>query len=138
MIAVDTNVIVAALQISHEFYHRAAAALEKLDPATVLLPQAVLFEAYSVMTRFPTPERLRPEVAQNLLAETFAAARIVAMPAEKSWDVLRRSVAGGIVGGRIYDAVIANIAIEAGARELLTFNARHFETFADRITIRVP
>jgi len=138
LIAVDANVVIASLLNWHEFYDRAAAALEHLDGETLLLPQPVLFEAYSVMTRFPSPQRVLPAVALDMLAVSFGDVRIVAMPAQRTWDLLQRSVAEGITGGRIYDAVIANIAIEAGARELLTFNARHFETFADRITIRVP
>jgi len=36
-----------------------------------------------------------------------------------------------VYGGRIYDAVIAACARKAKARELLTWNLKHFEPFAD-------
>lgn len=139
MIAADTNVIVAALLTWHEVHTRAAAALEEtLEQGTLLLPQPTLIESFSVMTRLPSPHRLRPEVAYELLFKSFHDVRVAGLPAGKTWDLLEASVADGIAGGRIYDAVIATAAIEAGARELLTFNPRDFEPFADRIAIRVP
>lgn len=139
MIAVDSNVVIAALLTWHEFHERAAAALEEqLRRGSLVLPQPVLVESYSVMTRLPSPHRLRPEVAQELLAESFRDVRLVALPAKKSWDLLQTCVANALAGGRVYDAAIALTAIEAGASDLLTFNARDFEPFADRINIRVP
>lgn len=63
---------------------------------------------------------------------------MIALPARKTWDLLNACVTKGLAGGRIYDAVIALTAIEAEADELLTFNAKDFEPFADRIDIRVP
>lgn len=40
--------------------------------------------------------------------------------------LLRRAGKEGIVGGRTYDAVIAQCALKAKAATLLTFNAKHF------------
>ena len=42
------------------------------------------------------------------------------------WPLLETFANRGISGGRIYDAVIAHAAREAGAEAILTFNARHF------------
>src|SRR5258706_225166 len=56
----------------------------------------------------------------------------------KAWTFLGDCVASATAGGRVYDAVIASAAIEAHARELLTFNPRDFEMFSDRIAIIVP
>lgn len=139
MIAVDTNVVIAALLTWHEVHSRAVAALEEaLEQGTLLLPQPVLIESFSVMTRLPSPHRLRPEVAYELLSKSFHDIRVAALPARKTWDLLKASVTDDIAGGRIYDAVIATAAIEAGAQVLLTFNPRDFEPFAERIAIRVP
>ncbi|MDP9193028.1 MAG: PIN domain-containing protein [Acidobacteriota bacterium] len=139
MIAVDSSVIVAGLLSWHEFHDRASRALGKAMAGGILLiPLPALVESYSVMTRLPAPYRLAPEIAHRLLHDSFGEGRIVALSPRKAWAFLGECVAGATVGGGVYDAVIAHAALEGRAQELLTFNPRHFETFADRIAIVVP
>jgi predicted nucleic acid-binding protein len=139
MIAVDSSVVIAGLLSWHEFHERALEALEKAMTARrLLIPFPVLVESYSVMTRLPSPNRLRPEIARQLLHDSFRDARIVGLSPRKAWTFLGDCVASATAGGRVYDAVIASAAIEAHARELLTFNPRDFEMFSDRIAIVVP
>jgi hypothetical protein len=52
--------------------------------------------------------------------------------------LLKRLAEVGIGGGRVYDAVIAESAVRAGASALLTFNARHYEPAPDGVEIVVP
>jgi predicted nucleic acid-binding protein len=139
MIAVDSTVVIAALLSWHEFHQRAGQALENaLAGRLLVIPFPVLVESYSVMTRLPSPHRLRPEIAHDLLHGSFAHARIVGLSARKAWTFLGDCVASSTAGGRVYDSVIASAAIEARASELLTFNPRDFEVFRDRIAIVVP
>lgn len=76
--------------------------------------------------------------AYQSLHKSFGNASIATLPADKAWSFLHDLQIAGITGGRIYDALIATIAIEAGAKELLTFNPRHFEPFSDRIRVTIP
>ena len=139
MIAVDSSVIIAGLLSWHQFHQRAFDALEKaIANERLLVPLAALVESYSVMTRLPSPHRLRPEIANQLLHDSFGGARVVALSTKKAWTFLDQCVAGGTAGARVYDAVIAHSALEGRAEELLTFNPRDFETFADQIAIVVP
>lgn len=139
MIAVDSSVIIAGLLSWHEFHERAFSALEKaIASGTLLVPLAALVESYSVMTRLPSPHRLRPEIAHQLLRDSFRDAVVVALSPKKAWTFLGECAAGAVAGGRVYDAVIAHAALEGRAQELLTFNPRDFETFTDRIAIVVP
>ena len=139
MIAVDSSVVIAGLLSWHEFHRRAGHALENaLASRRLLIPLPVLVESYSVMTRLPSPHRLRPEIAHELLHDSFADARVVGLSPRKAWTFLGDCVSSATAGGRVYDAVIAAAAIEARASELLTFNPRDFEVFGDRITIIVP
>jgi predicted nucleic acid-binding protein len=139
MIAADSSVVIAGLLSWHEFHERALHALEKAMAARrLLIPFPVLVESYSVMTRLPSPHRLRPEIAHQLLHDSFSGARIAGLSPRKAWTFLGDCVASATAGGRVYDAVIASAAIEAHARELLTFNPRDFEMFGDRIAIIVP
>lgn len=139
MIAVDSSVIIAGLLSWHEFHERAFSALEKaIAGGTLLVPMPALVESYSVMTRLPSPHRLRPEIAHQLLHDSFGDAHVVALAPRRAWSFLKECVAQDTSGGRVYDAVIAHAALEARAQELLTFNPRDFERFADRIAIVVP
>lgn len=137
MIAIDSSVIIAALLSWHEFHQRAFNAIEGTGKLLVI-PLPALVESYSVMTRLPSPHRLAPAVAYQLLHESFEDARIAALPARKAWPFIAQCVATMTVGGRVYDAAIVSAAIEAKATELLTLNPRDFEPFGDRITIVVP
>jgi len=136
MIAVDSSVAIAMLCSWHEFHERATAALQKRK--RLLLPLPVLIESYSVLTRLPSPYRVQGAIAYRSLQDSFSDASIAALSAEKGWSFLHDCEASGITGGRIYDALIATIAIEAGARELLTFNSRDFAPFSDRLRLTVP
>ena len=63
IVAVDTNVIVAALSTWDARYESAARAIERLaDENTLIVPLHVLIEAYSVLTRLPRPFRVTPNV----------------------------------------------------------------------------
>jgi predicted nucleic acid-binding protein len=137
--AVDSSVLIAGLLSWHEFHDRAFHAMGKLISARLLLiPFPALIESYSVMTRLPSPHRLHPEIAYQLLHDSFSETRAVGLSAGSAWSFLSECVEAGIAGGRVYDAVIASAAIAAQASELLTFNPRDFEAFNDRIAIIVP
>lgn len=84
-------------------------------------------EFYSVTTRLPEEYRLEPEVALRLLREEiFARFSIHDLPSELREEFLVSTVGEGTAGGRIYDAHIAEIARQAGARLVATENRRHF------------
>jgi predicted nucleic acid-binding protein len=139
MIAVDSSVLIAGLLSWHEFHTRASSALQTLIARRAfLIPLPALIESYSVMTRLPSPHRLRPEIAYGLLHDSCDSARIASLGGGRAWAFLHECATAAIAGGRIYDATIAKVAIEAGAEELLTLNPRDFESFSDRITIVVP
>jgi predicted nucleic acid-binding protein len=84
-------------------------------------------EFYSVTTRLPEEYRLDPEVALQLLREeVLARFSVHDLPSELREEFLVSTVGEGTMGGRIYDAHIAEIARQAGARLVATENRRHF------------
>jgi predicted nucleic acid-binding protein len=84
-------------------------------------------EFYSVTTRLPEEYRLEPEIALRFLQEEiFTRFSVHDLPAELREDFLVSAVGEGTAGGRIYDAHIADVARQAGARLVATENRRHF------------
>lgn len=127
-VALDTSVVVAALLGWHEAHDACADAVARALDEDTILPQSALIESYSVMTRLPSPHRVRPADAMQILAGSFRNdARIVALRPGSSWELLSRVRDHGVTGGLVYDARILAEARTGHATRLLTLNPGHFE-----------
>ena len=134
VLALDTSCLVALVCSWHQHHAATASAVERRlgAGATLALAGPALVEAYSVLTRMPAPHRLGPADALQLVRDNFhAQSKAVVLSARDYWSLLAEAPEALVQGGRTYDAVIAACARKAGARELLTLNLRHFESFAD-------
>lgn len=131
-LALDTNVLVAAMQSWHSAHDRATQAVsDALRAGSVVVPVQVLFETYSVLTRTPKPRRLSPADALKLLEGTLhGKAEIVDLGGESTFELLQTLPGRDIAGGAAYDALIAATAIKAGANAIVTLNTRDFERVA--------
>ncbi len=84
-------------------------------------------EFYSVATRVPPEFRLTAADAARLLEEEILGRLAVHdLPASARLPFLKASAADAIVGGRVYDAHIADVARAADADVVVTDNRRHF------------
>lgn len=84
-------------------------------------------EFYSVATRLPPEFRLTSADALRLIdEEVFARMSVHDLPGGDRLSLLKAAAQDGIVGGRVYDAHIAEVARAAGARVIVTDNRRHF------------
>lgn len=111
MIVVDSSVAVAAALPWHERHVHARASFPRLGTRLVA---HVALETYSVLTRLPTPFRVPAAAARDYLAQTFASPPI-ALGAEEHEGLLDDLSRAGIVGGAVYDALVAVTARSAGA-----------------------
>jgi predicted nucleic acid-binding protein len=137
----DSSVLIAALVDGHPFHTRARPWLERAGTASLTLHVAAhsLCEVYSGLTRIPFTPRISPAAAIAAIDQALAKATIVALSVTEYWSVVRRMAQLGIVGGAIYDALIARAAEKARVERLLTFNQEHFVRVwpegADRIQV---
>ena len=84
-------------------------------------------EFYSVATRLPPEYRISPADAAALLnEEVFARMALHDLPSTERLALLQTAARDSIVGGRVYDAHIAEIARSSGAAVIVTDNRRHF------------
>jgi predicted nucleic acid-binding protein len=119
VITADTSVAVAAALPWHEAHTAARSALSRRKPRLIA---HVAVETYSVLTRLPPPQRVPAPVAWTFLREVFASPPLVLAP-KRYVELIQLAAAKGIVGGAVYDAVVAATAGDAGA-ELLTLDER--------------
>ena len=84
-------------------------------------------EFYAVSTRLPEEVRLQPADAWRLIEEEILSRFVVGQLLEgRRHSFMREAVEDRLVGGRIYDAHIAAIALVQGVGAVVTDNLRHF------------
>ena len=83
-------------------------------------------EFYAVSTRFPAGYRLTPQQSCSILKEIISLFRIEQLPMNVAVSFLETTAEERAIGGRIYDAHIAEIARLSGAGIVITDNRRHF------------
>jgi predicted nucleic acid-binding protein len=133
--------MVAAVCTWHEHHAAAAASIERrlARRERMAIAAHALVETYAVLTRLPAPHRLAPADAWSLVNGNFATrATVVALSSAAHMRLLEALAAGGIGGGRTYDALIAASAGQARVRALLTFNPRHFDPPPDGVAVVQP
>lgn len=138
----DTSCIVASVSSWHSDHeatvdeiHRRLSGGEEM-----VIAAPSLVEAYAVLTRLPAPHRLIPADALRVIEAGFMTNRRVVTLASLDYvRLLRTAPSVEVFGGRTYDAVIAQCALKARARCLLTLNEHHFRIWESEIlTIVIP
>jgi predicted nucleic acid-binding protein len=97
-----------------------------------------LAEAYAVLTRLPSPHRLSPGPALELLETNWGSSPVITLTDGEYWRVLRKARDQGVGGGQVYDALIAACARKGQAETLLTWNLDHFMRFQTDLKIATP
>jgi predicted nucleic acid-binding protein len=129
-VAVDTSVAVPLLVRSHQHH---ADVVRWWDGQEITLSGRALAETYSVLTRLPGDARLSAEDAARLLDARFTTPLTLSGPrAGKVHTTLSRL---GIVGGAVYDGLVALAAQEHGLA-LATRDARARGTY-DAVGVKV-
>ncbi len=133
-VAVDTSVAVPLLVRSHRDHTAVVRWWRGREVAQeIALSGHALAETYSVLTRLPGDARLDPAGAARLLKARFSSPLLLGgSSTRKLPDTLSRL---GIVGGAVYDALVALAAREHGAA-LATRDARARGTY-DAVGVEV-
>ncbi len=85
-----------------------------------------LAEVYSTLTRMPGRNRISAEQALLFIGNIRERLSIVALTGNEYAEVLQASSARHIVGGALYDALLAYCATKAKAEAIYTWNERHY------------
>jgi predicted nucleic acid-binding protein len=128
-VLVDTSVLVPALIATHSAHSVAAPWLDRATDGTyeLIVSGHNLAETYAVLTRMKVRPPLKPKTVLGLIEENICAvAGVVTLSADDYRSVLQNVASAGLAGGVIYDALIAQAAIVAGADHILTLNGRDF------------
>lgn len=126
----DTGILVAGNVDLGDASQDPLCLLDAVAEGTIERPMTAwhcCLEFFSVTTRLPEEYRLpAAEALRFLREEILARFEVHDLPSRLRDGFLGSLAAEGIVGGRIYDAHIGEVALRAGARAVVTDNRRHF------------
>jgi predicted nucleic acid-binding protein len=122
----DTSVLVPVFYGDHVHHQASLALFIQFDKATGCCGAHSLAEVYSTLTRMPGKHRISAEQAMLFLGSIRERLSIIALSGDEYADALQASATMGIVGGGIYDAMLAHCAIKAQAEAIYSWNARHY------------
>jgi predicted nucleic acid-binding protein len=129
----DTSVVVAALLPGHPHHARSFPVFASATRKQAACAAHSLVETYSVFTRYPGKERMSAEAAGLVVQEIQHRFTLVALDASEYCAAIRRMAVLGIVGGAVFDGLIAECALKAGVDHLYTWNVRHFDLLGAEI-----
>ncbi len=122
----DSSVLVPALLPDHVHHTRSFAAFAAASPKNAGCAAHSLAEVYSTLTRYPGKQHLSAESAAVLVQEIKNRLTLVWLDGNEYFAAIDRISAMGIVGGAVYDALIAACAGKARADIVYTWNTAHF------------
>jgi predicted nucleic acid-binding protein len=96
-----------------------------------------LVEVYSTLTRMPGKHRISAEHAMLFVGNIRERLRLIALDADEYAAALESAAALGIIGGAIYDAMLAHCALKAEAKTVFTCNQRHYAQLGPDIVKRL-
>lgn len=122
-----------ALLPDHVHHARSFAAFAAASAKNAGCAAHSLAEVYATLTRYPGKQRLSAESANLLVQGIEQRLSLVWLDGDQYRAAIRRIAGMGIVGGAVYDGLVAACAVKAGAHRLYTWNVRHFDLLGPEI-----
>jgi predicted nucleic acid-binding protein len=133
----DTSVLVPVFLETHEHHERSLRVFVDATKRQDCCAAHSLAEVYATMTRLPGRHRLSGEQVLLFLDNIRERLTSVALTVDEYYAAIRDAADTGVVGGTLYDALIARCALKAKADTVYTWNTRHFEQLGPVIAERL-
>ena len=123
----DTSVLVPTFLGDHEHHEASLDVFLRFDKRQACCAAHSLAEVYATLTRMPGKYRVSCEQAMLFLAEIRQRLTLVALDEDEYYATIEEASALGVMGGTVYDALLARCALKARAETLYTWNVKHFQ-----------
>jgi predicted nucleic acid-binding protein len=133
----DTSVLVAASSIHHIHHTPSLAVYQRAGHGNACCAAHNLAEVYSALTGMPGRQRMSSEQALLVLDNIREHLSTVVLTEDEYYEAIARGAGLGVVGGTIYDALIAFCALKAKATVIYTWNVDHFRRCGPEVARRV-
>jgi predicted nucleic acid-binding protein len=133
----DTSVLVPVFHGDHEHHAASLDVFVQCQKTDSCCGAHSLAEVYAVLTRLPGKHRISGEQAMLFIGDLRDRLTVIALDSDDYAEILRNSAALGIVGGTIYDAILAGSALKAGVEMIYTWNVRHYRQLGPDVARRL-
>jgi len=133
----DTNVLVAVIYEDHPHHTASFELFTRFEKKKMSCGAHSLAEVYSTLTRMPGRHRIDSVQAMLFIREIRDRITIIGLTPDEYFEALETFAALGILGGAIYDAVLAKCALKSHAEKLFTWNRRDYERLGPDIVARL-
>jgi len=133
----DTSVLVPVFIDDHEHHEPSFAAFVAASRQNSACAAHTLAEVYSTLTRMPARQRATADEAMVFLDVIQTQLSFVTLHVTEYWSVLKQCSETGIIGGAVYDAMIARCAIKAGADVIYTWDVGDFRRLGPDVAKRI-
>ena len=123
----DTSVLIPVFLEDHEHHEASLAAFLAAEKKRACCAAHSLAEVYSALTRMPGKHRLSGDQVLLFLQTIRERLAVIDLDAREYYSAIEEAAAAGIVGGAIYDALLARCALKAEAERIYTWNVKDFE-----------
>jgi len=133
----DTSVLVATFYGDHQHHEASTDVFLRFGKKQACCGAHSLVEVYSSLTRMPGRHRISGEQALLFLATIRERKTVITLDEEEYFQAVEEASSLGVVGGAIYDAVLARCALKARAETIYTWNVKHYQQFGPKVATRV-
>jgi predicted nucleic acid-binding protein len=133
----DTSVLVPVFYGDHVHHKASLDLFVHFDKTNGCCGVHTLKEVFSTLTRMPGKYRISGEQAMLFVGSLRERLSLIALNAGEYVAALESSASWGIVGGGIYDAMLAHCALKAQAEAIYTWNERHYAPCGPEVTRRI-
>jgi predicted nucleic acid-binding protein len=134
---VDTSVLVAAFYPDHEHHERSMDLILRHTDSKIGCAAHTLAEVYASLTAMPGKKRVSGDEAALYLQSMRERLTVIALTDNEYFHVVEGVAALGLSSGAVYDAIIGHCAIKARAKNLFTWNVKHFLRLESAVASRV-
>lgn len=136
-IFLDTSVLVAAFTVQHIHHRPSFAVYRDANLSSACCAAHSLAEVYATLTRIPGSQRMNGEQVLVLLDNIREHLGTVALTEIEYYSTIADAAGMEIIGGSIYDALIARCALKANAATIYTWNVEQFRRCGPEVAKRV-
>jgi predicted nucleic acid-binding protein len=133
----DTSVLVPVFYGDHVHHQASLAAFLAFDKSSGCCAAHSLAEVYATLTRMPGRHRISGAQALLFIDNICERLSLVTLDGKGYVKALQNAVQLSIVGGGIYDALLAQCAIKAQAETIYSWNVRHYARCGAEVTERL-
>jgi predicted nucleic acid-binding protein len=133
----DTSVLVSVFYGDHVHHQASLELFIQQDKSSGCCGAHSLAEVYSTLTRMPGKHRISGPQAMLFIGDIRERLSVISLSGDEYAEALEASAALGIVGGSIYDAMLAHCAIKAGSKTIYSWNAKHYTQCGSAVTQRL-